>query len=101
MSPAKRGYRFLCEGYAGDVRLPLWLRVASLANGLHQADGQAHFQPGELASRMATWNQDASVLHAPSRQNVSRAIATAVEYGFLAEGSKTTCLRVPFAGSFR
>ena len=94
MDRTSKGYRWLCQSYADDIRLPLWLRMASLANG-HQEDGQAHFQPGYIADLMATWDYKTGDSTRLSRLAVTRAIASAVEYNFLAEGSSSTCLVLP------
>lgn len=75
------------QSRAGDPRLPYWLRVAALAYGSHEDNGHAKFKRGEIAL----------ILGMPGKPypNVRRAVADAVAYGWLAEGSYWRCLIVP------
>ena len=78
---------------AGDPDLPDWLRVAAVAYGKHRANGHANFSRGALRLVLATVDRETAEMK--ENENVSRAIATAVRYGFLARGSNTRCLVVP------
>ncbi len=63
---------------------PLWRRVADLAACRVQANGHAPFGRGMLAR---FFNED--------RRSISRAIRTAISYGFLHESSVPECLVPP------
>lgn len=77
----------------GDRRLPYWLRVSAAAYGSHGTNGHARFKRGELALLLGTVNpQTGEIRRYPS---VARAVADAVEYGWLEEGSFWGCLIVP------
>lgn len=78
---------------AGDPQFPDWLRVAAIAYGKHRANGHANFSRGALRVVLSTVNRETGEIH--DNENVSRAIATAVRYGFLAKGSNARCLVVP------
>lgn len=78
---------------AGDPRLPYWLRVAALAYGSHQENGHAPFKRGQIA--LILGSVDAETGEIRPYPNVRRAIAVAIEYGWLAEGSYWRCLIVP------
>ena len=79
---------------AGNPSFPLWLRVASLAFGHHLGNRHATFGPSEVRFALSTVDT-AGVLRQPTSSDVTRAIRTAVRYGFLAEGSGARCLIVP------
>lgn len=81
------------EERAADPQLPDWLRATAIAYGKHRANGHANFSRGALRHVLATVNRDTGEYG--ENENVSRAIATAVRYGFLARGSNTRCLVVP------
>lgn len=91
--PWAKHYQHAWAERSGDPNLPDWLRVAALAYGKHSANGHASFAPGDLALVLGTIDRETGELR-PSR-NVSRAIQTAVRYGWLATGSRTRCLVVP------
>jgi hypothetical protein len=78
---------------ASNPDLPDWLRVCAAAYGRHRANGHATLRAGELARVVGTVDRRTGELR--PNQNISRAIRTAVEYGFLAEGSRARCLVVP------
>ncbi|WP_162259384.1 hypothetical protein [Phycicoccus sp. Soil803] len=80
---------------AGSPVLPAWVRVAALAYGGHGLNGHADFSPGEIASVLGMDRKTGEVATPMARQNVHRAIRTAIDYGWLAEGSSATCLVVP------
>ena len=90
-----RHYQHAWEERSGNPRFPMWLRVASLALGKHKANGHAVFRPGEIALALTTVDLDTGELHQPDRRGVRRAITTAIDYGFLSTGSRSTCLVVP------
>jgi len=78
---------------AGDDRLPYWLRVAAAAYGAHGESGHATFKRGDLALILATVDQGTGEIRPYTR--VGRAIADAVAYGWLENGSYWGCLIVP------
>lgn len=80
---------------AADRELPDWLRVASLAFGCHEANGHAVFGRGEIAGMLGPVDRDTGEIKPMDRANVRRAIRTAIQRGFLAEGSQSMCLIVP------
>jgi hypothetical protein len=83
------------ENRAADARLPLWLRVASLAYARHEANGHNNFHAGELSWILGKSSADGSDFKRRDRHTIRGAIATAVRYGFLNEDSCSTCLVVP------
>jgi hypothetical protein len=96
MNPWTKHYQAEWENRAADVGLPLWLRVAALAYGRHEANGHANFRRGELSWILGRPPSAAS----PSFKRVDRtylrnAIAVAVRHKWLAEGSCSECLVVP------
>ena len=91
--PWSKHYQHVWRERAQDPRLPDWLRVAALAYGKHSANGHANLAPGELARTVSTINRRTGEVR--PNQNINRAIATALRYGWLAEGSKSRCLVVP------
>jgi hypothetical protein len=94
-NPWAQHYQSVWQERAGNPRFPLWLRVAALAYGKHKANGHANFRQGEVATILRTVDVATGVITDPDRQHVHRAIRVAVEYGWLAPGSRTTCLVVP------
>ncbi|EWT04651.1 hypothetical protein N864_10855 [Intrasporangium chromatireducens Q5-1] len=95
LNPWAKHFQLVWENRAGDPRLPLWLRVVSLAYGKHRANGHAPFDPGQVALVLSTVDPDTGELITPKRQNVHRAIKAAVDYGFILDGSSSRCLVVP------
>jgi hypothetical protein len=69
---------------AHDASLPLWLRVAALAFGCHEANGHAKFPTGYLVAVLSK-----------SSAEVSRAIASAKAKGWIDKASNARCLVVP------
>lgn len=94
-NPFAMHYQLVWQDRAADPRLALWLRVVSLANGMHRANGHASFGPGQVALHLDTVDADTGVVNHPTRQQIHRAIGTALEYGWLARSSSTRCLVVP------
>lgn len=94
-------YRDVWEERSGDPTLPAWLRVASLAYGMHKANGHATFRRGsrthrgDIATILAVTDEDTGELVVASPEKVRRAIDSAVEYRWLAAGSNASCLIVP------
>lgn len=80
---------------AGSPSLPLWLRVAALAYGVHRRNGHAPFKPGEIALAVSVVDVQTGEVRQPAKAQVSRAIRTAVDYGFLNPESNGRCLVVP------
>lgn len=72
------------EQRALELTQPLWLKVACMAYARVGANGHAQFDRGELAALMGK-----------CRQDIDRAIRTAVERGWLGEASCTECLMPP------
>lgn len=94
-NPWAKHYQLEWQNRAGDPRLPLWLRAASLAYGKHRANGHAPFDAGQVALVLSTVDEDTGEIVPAARQDVYRAVRAAVKYGFLLEGSTSRCLRVP------
>lgn len=88
-----RHYQHAWEERSGNPALPKWLRVAALAYGKHAANGHAVFGAGDVALVLGDVDRATGAI-TPDR-NVKRAIDTAVQYGWLASGSKSRCLIVP------
>lgn len=82
------------EERAGDTRLPSWLRVASLAFGMHRANGHANFSPGQISLILGSVDRD-GVPCPLDKGSTQRAIRKAVEYGWLSPESGSRCLVVP------
>ncbi len=77
-------------------RYPDWLRVACLAFGRHRGNGHAPFRPGEVALILGTPDPQHPTCVIPlDKHNLQRAIRSAVDNGWLAVGSGSTCLIVP------
>ncbi|MDR6862158.1 hypothetical protein J2X64_000539 [Phycicoccus sp. 3266] len=88
-----RHYQDDWQARAGDRRLPYWLRVAAAAYGAHGENGHAVFKRGQLALILATVDHDTGEVQPYG--HVGRAIADAVEFGWLEDGSYWGCLIVP------
>lgn len=80
---------------AGNPKLPLWLRVAAYAYGTHAANGHASFNRGEVRDVLSKIDVKNRLPVQPDDANISRAIRTAVEYGWLDPRSTMRCLVVP------
>lgn len=93
MSSWARHYQEVWQSRAGDPRLPYWLRVASLAYGLHGENGHARFKRGEIALVLADVDRESGQIR--PYENVGRAIKDAIEYGWLESESFWGCLVVP------
>ncbi|MGI8701637.1 MAG: hypothetical protein ACR2JU_10620 [Nocardioidaceae bacterium] len=91
--PWARHYHEAWQERAGDDRLPYWLRVAALAYGSHLDNGHARFKRGEIA--LVLGKVDSITGEVMSFENVTRAIETAVTYGWLEPESFWGCLVVP------
>lgn len=76
-------------------RWPGPLRVAFVAFGRHGANGHAFLKQGELAKLLPLGTGDDGLPIRPTRQTLNRWIKTAIEHGFLDDGSKVLCLIVP------
>lgn len=94
-NPFAMHFQLVWQERAGDRRLVLWLRVAALAYGMHRANGHACFGPGQIALSLTTVDPDTGEVYQPTRQQIYRAIGTAVDYGWLASTSSARCLVVP------
>lgn len=91
--PWARHYQHEWHERAGDKRLPYWLRVTALAYGSHTDNGHARFKRGEIALVLGEVDRETGEIK--PYPNVRRAIATAVEYGWLEPESFWGCLVVP------
>ena len=91
--PWARHYHEVWQERAGDDRLPYWLRVTALAYGSHLDNGHARFKRGEIALVLGKVNSDTGEVE--PYVNVTRAIDTAVTYGWLEPESFYGCLVVP------
>lgn len=83
------------EERSGDSRLPQWLRVTSLAYGMHDETGHARFLPGQVGLVLGHVDPITGQIVEADKANVQRAIRKAVEFGWLASGSGSLCLIVP------
>lgn len=90
-----RHYQIGWENRAANPDTPLWARVLSLAYGRHAANGHANFQRGQLSWILGTPPKGGQPFKRRDRGSVRDAIAVAVKYGWLAEGSCSECLVVP------
>lgn len=91
--PWARHYQHEWQERAGDNRLPYWLRVAALAYGSHTDNGHARFKRGEIALILGDIDRTTGQIRPYA--NARRAIATAIEYGWLEPESFWACLVVP------
>lgn len=91
--PWARHYHEVWSERAGDDRLPYWLRVTALAYGSHLDNGHARFKRGEIALILGKLDPDTGEVM--SFEKVTRAIETAVSYGWLEPESFWGCLVVP------
>lgn len=81
--------------HAGNTSLPLWLRIAALAYGVHRRNGHAPFGPGDLRLALSFVDTATGEIMQPSTQRLSNEIDVAVRYGFLSHVSCASCLVVP------
>jgi hypothetical protein len=97
--PWSRHFQNWWEERAADRRNPAWLRVTSLAYAKHRRNGHAPFKPGALGLILGAPPDSINGEPCPmDKSNVQRAIKTAIDHGWLAEGSGSTCLIVPAHG---
>lgn len=94
-NPWSRHYQNVWQERAGDARLPAWLRIASLAYGSHAANGHAQFKAGEIGLVLGSVDRVSGVITPMHKSNVQRALNKAIEYGWLGQTSRSTCLVVP------
>ena len=94
-NPWSRHFQIVWEHRAADHTLPLWLRVVCLAYGHHEANGHANFGRGQLSWILGTPPEGDQPFKRKDRTTIRNAIRTAVEHGWLAEGSCSECLVVP------
>jgi hypothetical protein len=92
-NPWTKHYQSAWENRAANPDLPLWARVVSLAYGQHEANGHANFRRGDLSLILGIPGKDG--FKRRDRATLRNAIAIAVKYGWLAEGSCSECLVVP------
>lgn len=83
------------EERSGDPRIPQWLRVTSLAYGMHDETGHTRFLPGQVGLVLGHVDPITGQIVEADKANVQRAIRKAVEFGWLASGSGSLCLIVP------
>jgi hypothetical protein len=93
--PWARHYQSVWENRAANPNLPLWARVVALAYGTHEANLHANFKRGELSWILGEPGADGKPFKRRDRATLRNAIAIAVKYGWLAEGSSSECLVVP------
>lgn len=72
------------EWMVQDSRVPTYLRITVLAYACADERDAVYFDPGELAR----------LLGVPDRRTLHKAVHRAVEVGFLAPTSGSTCLRL-------
>lgn len=95
MTAYPRGFAMHQQGpwveQARHPQVDLWLRVAFLAFGTHKRNGHSPFYDWkEIAERATPPGKPG-----PDDRQIRRAIATAVDRGFLTEHSHHKCLVVP------
>ena len=96
MNPWAKHYQAEWENRAADTSLSLWLRVACLAYGRHEANGHANFRRGQLSWILGTPpTAESPTFKRRDRTEVRDAIALAVRHKWLGEGSCSECLVVP------
>lgn len=83
------------EDKSANPNIPLWLRLASLAYGRHEANGHAVFERGGLSWILGTPPKDGKPFKRRDSATIRDAIKVAVRHGWLAEGSCNECLIVP------
>ncbi len=88
-----RHFQDVWEERAANPDLPQWLRVFSLACGLHKANGHAPLPPRALAIALA--RPDPLTGEMIPDPNPGRAVRTAVRSGWLSPLSTVRCLVVP------
>ncbi len=93
--PWARHYQDAWHDRSGDRRLPRRLRVVALAYGVHDNDGHARFDRGQVALVLGTVDQETGEVITLNRQRVHEAVQQAVDLGFLGDGSNARCLIVP------
>jgi hypothetical protein len=93
-APWAKHYQSAWDNRAANTDLPLWMRVASLAYGRHEANGHTNFQRGDLSWILGKPLKSGGDFKRRDRHTIRDAIAVAVKYGLLAEGSCSECLVV-------
>jgi hypothetical protein len=83
-------YRHVWENRAANPHLPLWARLVALAYGTHEANMHTNFRRGDLSLILGEPGKGRR-----DRSTLRKALAAAVQYGWLAEGSSSECLVVP------
>lgn len=83
------------EERSADRRLPMWLRLAALAYGMHDSTGHAPFAAGQLGLILGHVDPTTGEVVEVDKANVQRAIREAKRAGWLADESGTRCLVVP------
>ncbi|GAA4297633.1 hypothetical protein [Mycobacterium paraffinicum] len=94
-NPWTRHYQAAWENRAANHNLPMWARLVCYAYGRHEANGHAVFQRGQLTVLLGKPPEGDKPFRRAPRQTVHDAINTAVQHGWLAEGSCMECLVVP------
>jgi hypothetical protein len=94
-NPWARHYQSGWENRAANHELPMWARVVCYAYGRHDANGHARFERGDLVQLLGKPPKDGAPFKPAPRQSMHDAIATAVRFGWLDEGSFAECLVVP------
>jgi hypothetical protein len=94
-APWAKHYQSAWDNRAANTELPLWMRVVCLAYGRHEANGHASFQRGDLSWILGKPSKIGGDFKRRDRHTIRDAIAVAVRYGLLAEGSCSECLVVP------
>ncbi|AGB23011.1 hypothetical protein Mycsm_02678 [Mycobacterium sp. JS623] len=96
MSPQwAKHYQREWENRVADTTLPVWLRLACLAYGRHEANGHATFRRGQLSWILGTPPTSGQPFKRLDKYTVRDAIKLAVSHGWLADGSCSECLIVP------
>lgn len=86
------------EEQVGNPSLPLWLRIALLAQVGARRNGHCPFGRNELGVALAVADIETGEIRRPTANRVSEAIKAAIQYNFLDPKSHALCL-VPAIGS--
>jgi hypothetical protein len=91
--PWLKVYQMPWDSRISDRDLPMWLRIYCIAFARAEPNLHANFQPGELAKMLG--QEKSGELRPVHRANLRREIRTAVQKGYLADGSTARCLLLP------
>lgn len=93
--PWSKHYRDFWQRQAANPRVPLPIRVFSLAYGCHGANGHTPFKPGELRRILTGPPTPDQPVRMYDRSTLYRAVEDAKGFGYLDIRSSAQCLIVP------